>query len=134
MNEREINANHEQRLKQMCGLPQDKSLPKKVTDRYWERKIVNDRVQAPITDYDLTTIAVECGYGKLTEREANPTICEQFRTKKILAGSPVLCEWGNQTKTGKLARVTYGNQIGVIFDGDNEETILDENKVALVAT
>ena len=131
--ERDIPDYQAARLKQMCGLDPNKDVPKRLADLFWARKFVLDRISGAITDATLAEIAVAGGYGKLTEREANPTVIDLWRLQRIRRGEPVKCKYGDKDRAGKLHTVTFDGKLGVIFDGDISETILNADQVALAA-
>lgn len=130
--DREISANHDNLLRRMCGITDQDPLPKKVTDSYWSFKICADRGGIPMLPGDLVGICVECGYGKLTKREAaGPDVVQMFRTKQIKSGDAVVVQWREKTYEGKLVTVTLDSKVCVLLKGDPQEHLVDVNDVSL---
>lgn len=133
--DRELPEFQEARLKQMCGLPPHKPLPKKLAEAYWPLKIVLDRIGTNrVSDDLLAKIAVEAGYGELTKREANPTLVDLWRTKRVKKGDAVIAKYGGKDVACKIFSVNHaGDEIGVLFEGEPNETKLKADQVALAA-
>ncbi len=125
---REIPENDVAVLRTMCGLPATEPLPEKLQNRYWANKIVCDRVQQSIRS-EFVRIAVECGYGKLTEREANPDIATLWYRGEIKSGHAVVVNWHEKKLPGKLLSVDATRNAMVLIEG--QERLVKTESVAL---
>ncbi len=115
--EREIPEADVALLRTMCGLPATEPLPEKLQGRYWANKIVCDRGAGMSVRSEFVRIAVECGYGKLTEREANPDIATLWYRRDIKSGQLVTVNWHEKKVPGKLLSVDATRNAMVLIDG-----------------
>ncbi len=113
---REIPENDVAILRTMCGLPATEPLPEKVQSKYWANKIVCDRVGQNVRG-EFVRIAIECGFGKLTEREANPDIATLWYRREIKSGHPVTVTWHEKKLPGKLLSVDATRNAMVLIEG-----------------
>lgn len=123
--DREISESDLGTLRQLCGLPATEPLPEKLVSKYWANKIVCDRGGLNIRD-QFVRIVVECGYGKLTEKEANPDVATLYRRKEIKTGHPVLVNWREKKVPGKLIAIDAVNQATVMIDGQERLVKADQ--------
>ena len=132
----EVPEAHAALLRTCCGFDEYAELPEKLIKAYWNLKRICDRVQDSMTISDLKHLAYGQGYGKILEREANPTVVEQYRAGKLKRESGVEVVWGKGTRHGSLKRVDGQGRCIVQLDGDSEERPFagDKVKVAELAT
>ena len=124
----DVPEDHANLLRTLCRLGEYDELPPKVVDRYWDRKRLHDRLSYSITHDSLIAIADSLGYGKPSEREANPTIIDRWRKGELRHGAPVVVKWRNGERDGVLHGVKQGNLV-VQMDGDSEERTFTPDKV-----
>lgn len=128
--DRDLPQNDEAILRQMCSLINGEPLPEKLVNKYWANKLVADRGGFPIRS-EFIRICVECGFGKPTEREANPTVVDLWRLKKVKSGDAVIVEWRGKKSPATLLSVTVTNKIRVLLDNDSEERQVEVGQVTL---
>lgn len=128
--DRDLPQHDESILRQMCSLINGEPLPGKLVDKYWSNKLVADRGGFPIRS-EFIRICVECGFGKPTNREANPTVVDLWRQKKAKAGDAVVVDWRGKKANGTLVTVTVMNQIRVLLDNDPDEKQVEVGQVTL---
>jgi hypothetical protein len=108
-------------LHALCGIPASEPLPEKLLGKYRAAKIVCDRAPAYPVRNEFVRICVECGFGKLTESEARPSVASLWRRMQIKSGQAVLVNWREKQVAGRMIALDAVNQATVILDGDGLE-------------
>lgn len=108
-------------LHQLCGLHASEPLPDKVQNRYWSAKFVCDRAPGYPVRNEFVRICVECGYGKQTEHESNPSVAALWRRKQIKAGQPVVVNWREKKVSGQMIGLDAVNQATVVIEGEERK-------------
>src|SRR4051812_9120507 len=101
-------------LRKYCALPASEALPEKLQNRYWANKIVCDRAGLQVRG-EFVRIAIECGFGKLTEREANPDVLTLWRRGVVKCNQPVLVNWREKKVPGTLIFINATNEATVMI-------------------
>lgn len=117
---REIPSDDAAQLRTLCAIQPTEPLPDKLVNRYWKAKIVCDRMQWPVRA-EFVRIAVECGFGEQTEREASPDVATLWRRKEIKAGQPVVVLWREKKIETTIVGLDVANQATVLIDGQERK-------------
>ncbi len=124
--------NHIDLLHRLAAVPATEPLPEKLTKRYWALKTCLDRVGTAVSINDMARLCVECGFGVATEREASPDVAIMFRKQQVKTGAKVLVNWREEKLPGKIVGVNSRNEILVLLDNGNQETVKSD-QVSLAA-
>lgn len=113
-------------LHALCGLPASEPLPEKLCSKYWQAKFVCDRAPGYPVRNEFVRICVECGFGKQTEREANPSVATLWRRKEIKSGCAVIMNWREKKVAGQMIGLDAVNLATVLVDGEERKVHVDQ--------
>ena len=131
MESHDIPAYDEACLRGLTSTSAGDPVPADIDAAYWQFKRVCDRAGVTVKPNDLAHLAIQCGYGKPTAKEASPpTVVDLWRSKKIEHGAKVEVTWRKQKKPGTLVSVS-GREAIVQIDGDSEERKFAEDLVSV---
>lgn len=132
---REIPREHAAKLRWASGLEEGADIPPKLEQKYWELKRCCDRINYFLTDGDMARLAADSGFGKPTRAEnAPPTIEELWRRKELKAGDAVEVHWVDGLREAVLLGMRGRDEAKVRFDGDDVETFVSVERVAVPQT
>lgn len=135
--ERDIPLEHENMLKQMMGVPEDKPLPELVVSEYWRYKRLACRIDWTPSPGDLVNILFQIPKDLI----AAETDVEQkmrsaaylFTNKRIRHGHDVTYSWRKKQRAGKIIGVSRDMTMVTIQDSETGDEREVENSLVEVS-